>query len=213
MWFYMGAASLVAVIHSLVPDHWVPYVVIARAHHWSRRRTIAMATVGACAHLLSTAAAGLILGLFFEQFLKARGELIEELTGILVILLGAWFVWRGLAAARQGKTHDEICTHDERHKAAGDKDSLFLGAVFGLRPCFEALPIFLAASAYGLLTVSATVLCWAVASVAGMNIIVYAGLTHLEKIRLGWLEQYTEVLAGTAIFLVGAVMLLLGLLK
>lgn len=206
-WFLVGMAILAAITHSLVPDHWVPYVVVSRAHHWSRRRTVLMAAVGALAHLLSTAAVGLVLGFFFQRFLETGGEAIERYTGFLVIGIGLWFLWRG-RRARTGHTHAEVCGHGEREAEEGD--SLLLGALFGLRPCVEALPIFLAAASRGFLPAALSVAGWAVASVAGMVGIVYFGRNRLERLRLGWLEKHAESLAGTTIIAVGLGVLLLG---
>ncbi|MGE5599665.1 MAG: hypothetical protein ACM3XS_09825 [Bacteroidota bacterium] len=208
-WFPVGMAVLAAITHSLVPDHWVPYVVVARAHRWSRRRTVLMAAAGALAHLLSTAAAGLILGLFYQRFLETGGEAIEQLTGLLVIGFGLWFLWRGRKAG-DGRTHAEVCRHGERE--AERADSLLLGAFLGLRPCVEALPIFLAAASRGMAPAALAVAGWAVASVAGMVGIVYFGRNRLERIKLGWLESHAESLAGGIIVAVGLGALIFGLL-
>jgi len=210
-WFLVGMSILAALTHSLVPDHWVPYVVIARAHHWTRQRTVWMAAVGAVAHLVSTAAVGLILALFFQSFLNRGGEIIEDLTGLLVVGIGGAFVWRGIVHAKRGQTHGDVCGHHERQ--ADKEDSLLLGAVLGLRPCVEALPIFLAAASKGLPVAAATVLGWALASVLGMVVIVSIGRARLEKIRLGWLEQHAETLAGVTIIFVGLGVFLFGLLQ
>ena len=59
IWFLVIMSIVAALSHSLVPDHWVPYVVVGRAHHWSKGRTLGMAAAGALAHLASTAAVGL----------------------------------------------------------------------------------------------------------------------------------------------------------
>lgn len=209
--FLVGTAILAALLHSLVPDHWVPYVVIGRAHHWTRRHSIWMAGVGAMAHLASTAAVGLVMGLFFQGFLRRDGgESVENLTGFLVIGIGAWFLIRGLTRSGRGLTHAEVCGHNERQ--AHQEDSLFLGAVFGLRPCVEALPIFLLAASRGILAVVLTILGWALASIFGMIGVVYLGFTRLERINLGWLEQHAETLAGGIIILVGLGVFLLGVL-
>lgn len=207
-WFLVGMATLAAITHSLVPDHWVPYVVVARAHHWSRRRTIGMAAIGAAAHLVSTGAVGLVLGLFYQGVL-GRGKMVEDLTGLLVVGIGAWFLLRGLARARSGRTHGDFCGHGERHRT-GRPDSFLLGAVFGLRPCVEALPIFLMAAAKGFAVAAAAILGWAAASILGMIAVVYIGRAQLERLRLGWLEAYAEALAGLTIVIVGLGVLLFG---
>ncbi|MBA2395432.1 MAG: hypothetical protein H0V70_22105, partial [Ktedonobacteraceae bacterium] len=35
MYFVLGAAIVVAILHSLLPDHWVPLAIVARTQRWS----------------------------------------------------------------------------------------------------------------------------------------------------------------------------------
>ena len=144
----------------------------------------------------------MILGLFFQNLLTRGSQFIERVTGFLVMAIGLWFLIRGAIRARHGHTHSELCRHGERE--AEQKDSLTLGAIFGLRPCVEALPIFLQAATKGFAAAAATVAGWAIASVVGMIAVVYIGSRGLEHIHLGWLEKYAEMLAGVTIVLVGA---------
>ena len=33
---------ITALVHTLIPDHWLPFVLVSRAERWTVRRTLAM---------------------------------------------------------------------------------------------------------------------------------------------------------------------------
>jgi len=57
----VGAATTVAVLHSILPDHWVPLAVIARAQRWGLVRVARVSALASIGHVLaSVALAGVI---------------------------------------------------------------------------------------------------------------------------------------------------------
>ncbi len=50
----IGAVAAVGVLHTVVPDHWVPITLLARQHGWSRRETARNAFVAGTGHVVST---------------------------------------------------------------------------------------------------------------------------------------------------------------
>src|SRR5688500_12396312 len=77
-----ASAAGVGVVHAVLgPDHYLPFVVLARARRWSWARTATITLACGSAHVLSSiglAAAGLALGLTVSRLMvleDARGEL------------------------------------------------------------------------------------------------------------------------------------------
>lgn len=197
-------AVIVAVLHSLELDHWMPYVVTARARRWKTGVTLRMAFSGAVAHLVSTTLIGLVLILFGEGLKKVFEKGLQIGIGAVVTLIGLFFIQRGFRIFRQKESHAEHCGHHEKTLLADEgKGSFFLGAVYGLRPCLEAMPIFISASRLGLKPALYTVLGWALASIIGMVGIVWLGTVCLEKIRVEKLERYNELITGLIITAIG----------
>jgi hypothetical protein len=62
-----GSQSLligaVGVLHTIVPDHWVPITVIARQRGWSKSETARAALQAGAGHVLSTLAIGVLVWL------------------------------------------------------------------------------------------------------------------------------------------------------
>lgn len=206
---------LVALLHSMQLDHWMPYVVTARARKWPLRTVLLMALSGALAHLISTTLVGAALILCGEGLKAVFAKGLQYGVGVVVTIVGLWFIYRGLQILKQRETHAEHCGHHERtilvkengaHQHAGGSRagaSFFLGAVYGLRPCLEAMGLFLKAASYPISVSVLTVFGWAVASVAGMVGVVWLGTVSLERLRIDKLEKYNELLTGLIIAVIG----------
>ena len=201
---------LVALLHSMQLDHWMPYVVTARARKWPLRTVLLMALSGALAHLVSTILVGAVLILCGEGLKAVFAKGLHIGVGVAVALVGLWFFYRGVRILEHRETHAEHCGHHERtllvkddEARHHDKGSFFLGAVYGLRPCLEAMGLFLKASSYNISISILTVTGWALASIIGMVGIVWLGTLSLERLKLDKLERYNELITGLIITIIG----------
>jgi ABC-type nickel/cobalt efflux system permease component RcnA len=110
---------MVGIIHSILPDHWVPLAVVARTQGWSLGRLARVTTLAAAGHVLISIALGGVVALIGLQFQKQietqQGHIVG---GVLVITGVAFLVW-GLTghghAHEHGSEHDEK-NHDEDHE-------------------------------------------------------------------------------------------------
>jgi hypothetical protein len=50
----VAAVATVGVLHTIVPDHWVPITLIARQRGWSKSETATAALQAGTGHVLST---------------------------------------------------------------------------------------------------------------------------------------------------------------
>ena len=71
----VGAVATVGVLHTIVPDHWVPITLIARQQGWSKSETARAALQAGTGHILSTLLIALVVWLagvaFAERLLKS----------------------------------------------------------------------------------------------------------------------------------------------
>ena len=63
MYSIITGTVLVAIIHALIPNHWLPLVAIAKAEKWDKYELMIVSTISASAHVLGTAILGIVLGL------------------------------------------------------------------------------------------------------------------------------------------------------
>lgn len=92
--------------------------------------------------------------------------------------------------------------HDHRH-GAGGRTALLL--VLGSSPMVEGIPAFFAASRYGVGTITVMALLFASSTIVTYIVLSVAAASGLQRMRLGALEEYGEIISGLFVALVGVV--------
>jgi len=226
-------AASIGFIHTIFgPDHYLPFIVLAKSRKWSYRKTGMITLACGLGHVGSSIVFGLIgvifgLGIHKLENLEAgRGGLV----GWLFIAFGlAYFIW-GARQAMLNKPHSHIHLHGDgeshehfhEHVAGhthihGSKKikkmtPWILFIIFVLGPCEPLIPILMYPAAEinisGLILVTSV---FAVTTILTMLAVVFITLRGINLIPLGKVERYTHLIAGAMILLSGVGMKFLGL--
>lgn len=223
----------IAFIHTLAgPDHYLPFVVIAKARNWSMQKTVWFTALCGLGHVGSSVIlgfAGIALGIAVSRI-----ELWEEQRGSIIslLLLGfglIYFIW-GIFRAIRNKPHKHLHYHADGHPhehehshhaehvhvhEKKDKMSItpwILFTIFVFGPCEPLIPLVMypAAENNTLLLIAVTVL-FTVVTIGTMLTMVLLTIKGLNFIPLKKIERYTHALAGFTILLCGAGMVFFGL--
>ncbi|HUC11009.1 MAG TPA: hypothetical protein VL985_11380 [Stellaceae bacterium] len=297
----IGAVAAVGVLHTVVPDHWVPIALIARERGWSKAETARAAVQAGAGHVLSTLAIAIVVWAAGAVFADRFGHLVDLASGLMLTGFGGWiaisawremdhtgvhahrhehghphshahphpdadrhhheqepddldgtpagpgFAWadppwalqddrlyvplrgetavltRHVHAHRHGRGpahlhwHDHVPEtahpvvadlvaeppiHRHRHKTTA-RAALLL--ILGSSPMVEGIPAFFAAARYGAPQIAAMAAVFALATIATyVGLCVYSKI-GLQRLRLGSIERYGEVLSGVVIGSVGIV--------
>jgi ABC-type nickel/cobalt efflux system permease component RcnA len=108
-----------AAFHTLIPDHWLPFVLVARAERWDARRAATLTAMSASLHVsvsIGLALAALLMGRGAEAVIGG-GEAIGRISALLLVVFGAgyalWFWFRGGHQHSFGlHPHHEAAVHD-----------------------------------------------------------------------------------------------------
>ena len=225
----LAGVALVAMLHAaLGPDHYLPFVMLARARRWSLQRTLVV--TGACGlgHVMSSlllGGLGLALGSAvgtLEQIEGQRGELAAWALvafGFAYALLGVRHAWRRRKGLELHGHTGHVHLHaggDHRHAHAGklrhERTFWALFIVFLLGPCEPLIPFFVVPASQdrlGLALLMGLVFC--LTTLGTMLVMVAAATKGVERLRLGALERWSHALAGTVLVGSGGAMLMLGL--
>jgi len=198
----------IAFLHSLAPDHWMPFAVIGKAKRWSKMKLIWVTFISGIGHVGSSILLGCIGILLGFSLSRIRG--IESQRGeiALWLLIGfgvAYTIW-GLKKARNYK-HEHVDTGDITKKTV----TLWtLFAVFVLGPCEPLVPLMFLATEYGWHGILLTSLVFSIVTVSMM--LVQTMLAHfgVKLIRHDIAEKYSHAFAGLVIALTGGFILFLG---
>lgn len=225
-------AASVGFIHTVTgPDHYLPFVVIAKARKWTMAKTSLITLACGIGHVGSSVVLGglgIALGVMLSKI-----EGVESFRGNLAawafVFLGLGYMIWGIYRALRNKphqhihyhagetTHDHAHTHVQHHDHVHKKEKIVnltpwvLILIFVLGPCEVLIPMLMYPAAEhgtkGIVLVSSV---FAVATIATMLVIVTLLTTGFNKIPFGKLERWTHALAGATI-LISGIAILLGL--
>ena len=199
MEFLLLSALTIGTLHSLAPDHWIPFVALARAQHWSKTRTTYSVLLAGLGHVGSSIVIGLVgiaIGVATEHatgWEAVRGDI----ASLLLIGFGlAYMVW-GLKKIIQGHSHH----HDHGSAKTVSYWTLFILIIFG--PCEPLIPLLFASSAFGWMTVILIVGAFSTATLIMMQIQVHAALWGFSFFRSHVFEHASDAIAGGVIAITG----------
>ena len=226
----LGAAVSVGFVHTVAgPDHYLPFVAMARAGSWSRAKTIwitALCGLGHVGSSLLLAAVGVLLFRGADHFLGFegfRGDLAAWGLSVFGLLYAMW----GFRRARRGHTHAHHPVHadgtehehehahpdghDHKHGGPGVGPwALFI--IFVLGPCEPLIPMIIYASEEaGTLAALGVAAAFTLVTVVTMLGVVLLALGGMERLKMPRLERYQHVFAGLVILFCGVGIRFLGL--
>ncbi len=226
-------AFSIGFLHTILgPDHYIPFVAIARSSNWSTKKTVwvtALCGVGHVSGSLVIGSIGILLGTMLMRL-----QLIESFRGEWAawLLIGfglAYLGWGVVQAVREvphvhwhahaeGTIHSHLHRHDTDHCHVHDQFQitptegqtrrsitpwvLFLIFVFG--PCEALIPLLMVPIASSsYFTMAAVVVAFATATIGTMLVTVILILNGLKLIAFPNLHRYSHALAGCAILFCG----------
>ena len=229
----LSSALSIGFIHTLLgPDHYLPFIVMAKSRHWSLMRTTVITLLCGIGHVLSAVVLGLIavsIGITITklQFIESfRGDIAAWL---LIIFGFVYCVW-GIHSAIKNKAHTHlhlhadgskhlhIHSHHEEHSHVHPKKSLreltpwVLFIIFILGPCEPLIPLIMYPAIHGaFLEVFLISVLFGISTLIVMLGMVLASVFGVERLKFGFFERYGNALAGMVICSSGLAIKFLGL--
>jgi hypothetical protein len=204
------AAATVGALHTLAPDHWVPFAAVARARNWSVARTTRVTVACGFGHVTVSVLLGLLGFVLGRETLGVFAGRLQAGAGVFVIafglVYGAWGIRRAAARRFHGHTHahyDHV--HDPSRMTAWG-----LFAFFSADPCVAVIPLLLAAAPLGALRMTGIVVVYEIATIATMIALVLPARAGARVLRFSWLDRYGDAAAGGLIAAVGLIVMGLG---
>jgi ABC-type nickel/cobalt efflux system permease component RcnA len=220
---YLTAASATAGLHALIPDHWLPFVLMGRARGWRVTKTLALASASGALHVLLAIGLGVAtyaLGRSGAQALAQRaGETLEVLSSGALAIFG--FGYGAASWLRERRYHPPAAAgapasgeadHPGHHHGhllerwfKGSLTGVSLVVVIGVSPCALAFPILLASAAHlgmaGVLVVAAG---FGAATMLTTLLVTLVGSLSARRLDFPFLTRYGDLLSGILIGLVGS---------
>lgn len=224
-------AAALGSVHTLIgPDHYIPFVALAKARRWSAGRTALVTALCGAGHIASSVllgAVGIALGLAVGRLVSLealRGEVAAWALiafGLLYLVWGLRRAWRGRAHQHWHEHgdggHSHRHAHHDGHLHVHPRPGapvtpwvLFIIFVFG--PCEPLIPLLMyPAARHSVTGVVMVTAVFGLTTLATMLAMVLGARRGIELLPAGWAERYTHALAGGSILLCGLAIQFLGL--
>ena len=217
-------AATVGIVHTLLgPDHYVPFVAMARARQWSTARTAVITAICGVGHVLGSVVLGLIgigLGIavgHLEGFEAVRGDIAAWMLTAFGLAYTVWGIRRAVRnrphthrhVHHDGTEHEHAHDHASEHLHPHEKSQTsitpwILFTVFLFGPCEPLIPILMyPAALHDTAAVGIVATVFALATVGTMLIVVLALNAGASRLPTRQLERWTHALAGTAVLACG----------
>src|SRR3989344_4934267 len=142
----------ISVLHSMLPTHWLPFVMASRSQKCSWSKTQSILLIAGLGHVIMTTILGsviFVLGLGVYHNIQKYFIVIASLS---IALFGAYQIYQ----YKKGHKHTH-CSHDHAHNHSDEfkiksNDGwaiLSLLSLLTFSPCESFLPVYLSAVGYG----------------------------------------------------------------
>jgi nickel/cobalt exporter len=218
-----GTAASIGLFHTLMgPDHYLPFIALAKTNSWSKVKTFWITFVCGLGHVLSSIILGFVgigfgIALFkLEKIESIRGDLAMWLLLIFGFLYFAW----GVIHAIKNKPHThfhkhvdgEVHTHEHKHSEVHlhphkykNKSliwGLFIIFIFG--PCEPLIPLIMFPAAKGsMISVILVATIFSVVTIGTMLTVVILSLSGLKIYKSKLITRYSHAFAGLIVFCCG----------
>ena len=197
-----AAVLAVALVHAVLPTHWLSFVMVARAQKWGRGRMLRIVLVSGLGHVTTTAVVGLLAAALGKDLLGHAHEWETPFPALILLAFGLYYLVSGWR--KEGHRH---CTHDHRDDPILP-DRVAAGALFlemTLSPCESLIPIFFAAGGLAWPQLIGMAVLSSLITIGAMGLL--AGLAHAGYTRIAfpWLEANERIVLALILLVLGGV--------
>jgi hypothetical protein len=209
-WLLAAGAVTLGSLHTLAPDHWVPFAALARAQGWSRGRTARITALCGFGHVTVSVLLGVLALVFGLEMLKLVGERMEAIAGVLLVAFGLAYALYGLRRTAGTHVHGHRHAHYDHVHEPQKMTPWALFLLFSADPCVAVIPILFAAAPLGALRTIVVVSAYELATIGTMVALVLPAAAAARRITGHWVERYGDAAAGLVIASVGVLVAALG---
>jgi len=109
----IATVALVGVLHTVVPDHWAPIVVIARQQGWSVVRTARSAALAGFGHVTTTLLLGAFLWVVGASLAVRYAHFVSLASALALLVFGLWIAYGGWKNVRERHEDERGHSHFE----------------------------------------------------------------------------------------------------
>jgi len=191
---------VLAMVHALIPNHWLPLVAVAKAEKWKPKEVNLITLLAALAHVTGTVALGIVLGVIGKELVRDYGNTVYVASSLLLIVFGLIYFTVNLPHHHHNSQQDVVA-----YKRSKRKWILIFIVMMFLSPCLEVESLFLSAGAYGMSAVFMLSFIYAAVSITGILLLVNLGYKGTKLLSAHFIEHHEKRISGIVLIIVGII--------
>ena len=208
----LAAAGGIGLAHSVLPDHWLPLAVAARARRDPLRRVARLSLLAGTAHVAVSVVLGAVIiavGLSLRSAIESRTNLI---VGAVLVLTGVAFLLAEATGHTHHHEHDHHdADHDDHLASIGEgfrpmPRGLALLIPFGAAasPDLTILPVFLAAATLGPGLAIGSLIVFTIVTLSTFVSLTALAVAGSYQLTSPWLDRYANTMTAVTLITIGA---------
>lgn len=203
----------IAVLHAMLPTHWLPFVMASRSQKWSWSKTQSILLIAGFGHIIMTTILGALL---FAVGLGVYHQIEKYFLSIAALAIASYGVYL-IYQYKKGHKHSH-CDHQGHEHHHGNelkqksKDGwaiLSLLSLLTFSPCESFLPVYLTSAKYGWFGFLALSLVLAVGTLVTMLSFTWISAKTIEKYKMDWLEDHEKLISGVGLIILSVVLIII----
>lgn len=171
-------AITISLLHAVIPNHWLPVIAIGRKEEWTIAEITQVTFAAGAAHVLSTIAIGVLLGIISEGLADRISSFTRFIAPSVLILAGLHFL-------RQHYKHNHFHLQKEQlQKRTKASIVAALVTVMLFSPCLEIEAYFLLAGTQGWHMIILIAAIYSFTTIGGM--LIWVRIVYKRVLKFNW---------------------------
>ncbi len=208
------ASLVLSLIHTAIPNHWLPLIAIGKTEKWSHGEVMQGTLITGFSHTLSTVLIGIIVG-FLGYKLSSSYEMISGIVAPAILVgLGIIYVILDLSGKHHHHHHHDTHLHKPEQvdlnslslvKTKKKRWHLLTSLSIGmfLTPCVEIEAYYFQASTIGWKGIWIVSASYVFITIAGMLVLVSLGMKGIKNLKSHYMEHHEKRITGIVLMAIG----------
>lgn len=191
----LSGTILIALVHALIPNHWLPLVAVAKAEGWKNGSLLKTAIFSSIAHVLGTVLLGILLGRLSNELASQFEAYVHWFGSIVLILFGVYYFFSNHKHLSYKKISET--------KNSQLRWTILFATMMFFSPCLEVQSLFISAGIYGMDYTLLMAGVYSIISITGIVLLVVLTNRGIKLIDTHLLEHYEKQITGSVLVAVG----------
>ena len=192
----LTSTALLALVQTLIPNHWLPLIALSKSENWERSTLETTTSISASAHILGTLLLGIPFGL-------AGAKLSHEYENYIHLTAPVFLIAFGLCYFFANRINRKKEGYNEESRGSKRRWIIVFVSMMLLSPCIEMHDLFIGAAKYGFDIVLLLALLYAFISIAGIMLMVILGSRLLRFLQADYIERNQKEITALVLIFVG----------